>query len=692
MNAQPDTGSTEQRLAEVLAAYLEAIDAGWAPEQQKFLDRYPELAPDLKVFFQNQDRLAHLANSLPPPYPARLVNGRGQESSGSWNPGDLPTLPQADSAPSTDPHLENVRYFDNYEILEEISRGGMGIVFRARQRGLSRQVALKMILSGQFASPAEIQRFLHESENASLLDHPNIVPIYTVGEYHGQRYFTMKLIEGGNLSNHLPHLSQDRKTGVRLLVTVAQAVHYAHQRGILHRDLKPANILVDDKGQPHITDFGLAKRIPANVNPDAANTEAGYVAPEQIAQRDGRLTTAEEYSPGQATTLSTIAGTPSYMPPEQAGMERGGLTTAADVYSLGAILYKLLTGSPPFRGTSWQDTLEKVRQDQPLAPRVVKHGIPRDLEAICLKCLNKTPEQRYASAQVLADDLERWLKGEPVEARRRSLPARLWHAVYRNALVCAATAAMGFAAGAFLLYAYLTDPDRPLKNHLHALDRGKPVQLIAETGGPAWLRWTHGADRVMASVSSDEPYSFTSTTFGQMLLLTRTAEHGYRLSADVRHDDSLGWGAAGLYFAYSTIGRESYWCEIMFADRGEKSQLPPNPINGGTSGVGLRLFHEAPGEVPVEERTVTMVGRMFTPIANKWRHLEVEVLDGRVRVNWEGENIGAITDRDLSEFTVGPIKPTNANAKFHFDPHGGLGLYVYRGTASFCNVQIEPLP
>jgi hypothetical protein len=180
-----------------------------------------------------------------------------------------------------------------------------------------------------------------------------------------------------------------------------------------------------------------------------------------------------------------------------------------------------------------------------------------------------------------------------------------------------------------------------------------------------------------------------------VLLLTSTAEHGYRLSADVRHDDSLGWSAVGLYFGYSTIGPDAHWCELTFADQGEKSQLPPDPVNGGTSGVGLRLIHEAPtsdGEVLPHQWDVTTVAKRFTPIAAKWRHLDVVVLADRVSVNWEGENIGEITDRAMAELSLEANNPANADRYFHFDPHGGLGLYVYRGTASFRNVQIEPLP
>ena len=309
--------------------------------------------------------------------------------------------------PPAEPLQGTVRYLGDYELLEEIARGGMGIVYKARQVSLNRLVALKMILAGQFASAAEVQRFRREAENVANLDHPSIVPIYEVGEHQGNQYFSMKRIEGGSL----PHGKREPHAAAQLVATVARAVHHAHQRGVLHRDLKPGNILIDADGEPHISDFGLAKRVEG----DQHSSQSG-----------------------------SIVGTPSYMAPEQAAGKKG-LTVAVDVYSLGAIFYEMLTGRPPHQGETPLDTLLLVLKREPLPPRSLNPDLDRDLETICLKCLHKEPERRYPNAQALAEDLERFLGGKPIEARPVGSVERAVKWARRNVVVSTLTAAMVLA-------------------------------------------------------------------------------------------------------------------------------------------------------------------------------------------------------------------------------------------------------
>ncbi len=276
------------------------------------------------------------------------------------------------------------RRLGDYELIEMIARGGMGVVWKARQISLQRQVALKVVSGGWLADPDMVQRFHAEATAAARLDHPNIVPIYDVGEHDGQHFYSMKLIEGKPLSTATPAGSPPPSAVVQLVVRVARAVHYAHQRGILHRDLKPGNILVDSAGEPHLTDFGLAK----------------------VLEADDTLTRTE-----------AILGTPSFMSPEQASGQARQATTAVDVYGLGAVLYHQLTGQPPFAGSTTVETIRQVVERDPVPPSQIRPGLDRDLDTICLKCLEKNPAQRYGSAEAMAEDLERWLAVEPIQAR-----------------------------------------------------------------------------------------------------------------------------------------------------------------------------------------------------------------------------------------------------------------------------------
>jgi WD40 repeat protein/tRNA A-37 threonylcarbamoyl transferase component Bud32 len=321
---------------------------------------------------------------------------------------DRPVLERADETgthpPSDPPPGTKIRYFGDYELLEEIARGGMGVVYKARQVSLNRIVALKMILAGELASEADVKRFRTEAEAAANLQHPNIVAIHEVGEHQGRHYFSMDYVAGTSLSALVRENPLPARRAAQYVQIIAEAIHYAHQQGILHRDLKPSNVLIDANDQPRVTDFGLAKRIAAG---------------------------------SELTGTGQVLGSPSYMPPEQAGARRGGAGPASDVYSLGAVLYELLTSRPPFQAETPLDTLMQVLDSEPVSPRLLNPKLPRDLETITLKCLRKEPPGRYASAAALAEDLERWLEGEPIQARPVGLGEQAWKWAQRRPAVAA---------------------------------------------------------------------------------------------------------------------------------------------------------------------------------------------------------------------------------------------------------------
>jgi WD40 repeat protein len=357
-DANEPVTSAGDSLDAIIAAYMQQVEAGAVPDREALLAQHPDLAERLRAFFGDYDRLDRQAADL------RLSADPNRTTDA--------TAPAAE--------LPRVRYFGDYELLEVIARGGMGVVYKARQVSLNRLVALKMILKGELATPKDVTRFRAEAEAAAHLDHPHIVPIYEVGDHDGQQYYAMRYVEGTALTRR-PRADARREAG--LVATVARAVHHAHQHGILHRDLKPSNILVDAAGTPLVTDFGLAKRVDA----DRSLTESG-----------------------------ALVGTPRYMAPEQAD-GRKDLTVAADTYSLGVVLYERLTGRTPFTGETVLEVLRQVREAEPPRPSSIAPGLDRDLETICLKCLEKEPAKRYGSAEALAEDLECWLRGEPIQAR-----------------------------------------------------------------------------------------------------------------------------------------------------------------------------------------------------------------------------------------------------------------------------------
>jgi serine/threonine-protein kinase len=346
----------DARLAALLDELTEVMRLGQAPQLEEVTRRHPDLAAELRALWGTVMVAGAIASATS-------------------------DLSQPAAAPHDGPPPRDL---PGYELQEELGRGGMGVVYRAWQPNLQRHVAVKLILRGTLASADELSRFQAEAEAAGRLQHPHIVPIYEVANHDGQCYFSMQLVEGETLAEKLADGPLPAREAVRLIATVARAIHYAHTQGIVHRDLKPANILIDAVGEPHVTDFGLAKQLDAGTS---------------------------------LTRTGAVLGTPAYMAPELASGDRGSVGPASDVYSLGTILYALLTGRPPFQGPSPVDTVLLVLEQDPLPPRLLNPKLERDLEMIVLKCLQKPPELRYASAAALADDLTAYLNDEPISAR-----------------------------------------------------------------------------------------------------------------------------------------------------------------------------------------------------------------------------------------------------------------------------------
>jgi eukaryotic-like serine/threonine-protein kinase len=359
----------DTRLARLLADLTEDVRQGQPADLDAAATAYPDLAVELRELWA--------AAQFADVFAQRKAESRHSRS------GRLraPVIPTSNSG----------KTFGDFELLSELGRGGMGVVYKARQKSLDRVVALKMILRGEHATPEDLARFQVEAQAAATLRHPNIVPVHAAGEHDGQAYFSMSYVEGETLTAFLARGPLRGRDAAALLATVARAVDYAHQHGILHRDLKPSNILLDEAGRPHVTDFGLAKRVKG-------------MEPHQ-----------------RLTQTNAIVGTPAYMAPEQVTGSRGKPSPASDVYSLGVILYEMLTGRPPFQAPTPVDTLLLVLDQDPVRPGMLNPKVDPDLELICLKCIQKEPELRYQSAADLAADLEAYQRGDQLSVRRTRL-------------------------------------------------------------------------------------------------------------------------------------------------------------------------------------------------------------------------------------------------------------------------------
>lgn len=394
-----------------------------------------------------------------------------------------------------------------YEILREVGRGGMGVVYKAREHKLNRIVALKMILNGRFSSSDHLARFRTETQAVAHLQHPNIVQIHQVGEFEGTPYCAFEFMEGGSLSMKVSRNPQPPRVAAELVEALARAIHSAHSRGIVHRDLKPDNILLTADGTPKVSDFGLAKRM---------ESESGQ------------------------TQTGAILGTPNYMAPEQAAGNTRHVGPAADVWSLGAILYYMLTGQPPFQGDTVIDTLDLVRSDDPIPPSRTRPELSCDLETICLKCLEKAPANRYDSAKTLADDLRRFLDHEPIQARPVSTVERIVRKIKRRPMT---VALVGLLIVVMTLLAFsLVWLSRLESSSGQTTQKNPPYEMKIPAGLPA------------LSVPPDNPLTEAGVELGKQLFFDKRLSVDNALSCASCHDPSRGW-SNGKAFALGVGGK-----------------------------------------------------------------------------------------------------------------------------------------
>lgn len=599
------------------------------------------------------------------------------------------------------------RDFGPYQQLCKIREGGMGVVYKGWHRRLHRTDAIKKIHGSYCRDEKARERFLVEGRAIARLRHPHVIQVYDCGEDQEQLYLSMELMEGGTLAEKLEK-SEGRRLGQReaaeLALKLAQGLQAAHQHKIIHRDLKPSNVLLAADGTPKICDFGLAK---------LQDTDTGL------------------------SEADAIMGTASYMAPEQAEGKLKDVGPRSDIYSLGAVLYEMLAGRPPFKGKSKIETLDMVRKGELAPPRGFRGEISKDLEAVCLRCLERQSADRYATAQELADDLQRWLDHKPTLARPLPWYARFWRRLPKRAAAVVAALAVAAVVAALLYRRPSTnpetppDPDAPLQEIERKLARGEEVTLIGETGKPVWAEWAVGESE--SYCSEDQEGTFGVHTWhdcGLLQLLRDPQSSGYRLHAEVRHGMSGGpMAEVGLFAGLVDESAGDYvlheFIRLAFDDIHDTAKVwdqdwqegsalwqkltpgvppPPRP-KGNQVHLGNSLFAEANGKHLWDVEPSYLAPELFRPAGGPyldfWREITLDVGPDGISAVW-GKNdfVGRISKATLDAqaqvalrniIKAKPVGVPLEGIQAVFNPRAPLGLYVYNSSASFRNVVIKPI-
>ncbi|HYV37260.1 MAG TPA: serine/threonine-protein kinase [Gemmataceae bacterium] len=583
-----------------------------------------------------------------------------------------------------------------YELLGAVGKGGMGVVYQARQASLNRIVALKMILDEQ-ATDDSRARFRREAESLAQIQHENIIRVFEINEAQGRLYFSMEFIKDGSLNQYLDGKPLPPKPAAQLVETLARAVHAAHQSGVIHRDLKPANILLAFDGSkpatdstsqaketawwerqfsPKITDFGLAKR-----STDPAQTAIG-----------------------------AVCGTPSYMAPEQADGQANATGPATDVYSLGAILYELLTGRPPFKAATMMDTVLQLIKESAPPPRRLNKAVPLEMEAICLKCLEKAPEKRYASALELAEDLRRYVDGKATKARPLGWSQKAGRFTARHPIATACAVLLLVTAGAAPFVAHQVDPDRPRRELKTTLAAQRLYVFPSHERRQGVFRQVYGSPTPLQFGKDDSVIVETLSTALWEMIDDPMCDH-FSLSAEVRHLDEGGASFVGIYYGYwekdTPQGtKPGNFIVLGFADRGSLVVFDNNgKAVSSTMRLASVLFDDRQSAyvlLPNDRLSVLpLEPAVATKKAAPWRKLELIVSPEGVQASWASDqhppqllpnvSIGKI-HKHQQKMQIAAATSDKVSLTLGYAPRGGVGLYVTAGKAAFRNISIKPLP